>query len=169
MIIKVYSRMMPFWNVLFICNLGFFCLLILARIHKKTTKLSIVYFLHFFNPQLWSISLVQRVLILCGKNNLLYYIAWYLSAFWVWSHKVIYAKPAYIPWSLKMLRNINEGYTIYIVRIRPFALIAYTARLLFSEYLRCGWLLSSYKVPPSVPTRVLGSGGTAKVLCNGCT
>ena len=32
----------------------------------------------------------------------------------------------------------------------------YTARLLFSEYLRCGWLmLSSYEVPPSVPTRLL--------------
>ena len=26
----------------------------------------------------------------------------------------------------------------------------YTARLLFSEYLRCGWLPSSYEVPPSV-------------------
>ena len=26
----------------------------------------------------------------------------------------------------------------------------YTARLLFSEYLRCGWLPSSYEVPPEV-------------------
>ena len=31
----------------------------------------------------------------------------------------------------------------------------YTARLLFSEYLCCGWLLSSYDVPPSVTMRLL--------------
>ena len=45
----------------------------------------------------------------------------------------------------------------------------YTARLLFSEYLRCSWRLSSYEVPPSVTTRLLAGSGTAKVLCNGCT
>ena len=36
--------------------------------------------------------------------------------------------------------------------------LLHTARLLFSEYLRYGWLLSSYEVPPSVPTLRLLAG-----------
>ena len=42
------------------------------------------------------------------------------------------------------MAGVGRGYNRFVL------LLVYTAILLFSEYLRCGWLLSSYEVPPSV-------------------